>query len=206
MKPEEDNRISPHFIPPATHNGRAVVDGEASENPIDVAAARAGITLQQAEICLQVLDETMNSGDQMLRGSLAEALREQKRQNDLEWVVWVGKILSLVYQYSRKQHEPKFIYMTFLTMGYVLGYTEETGVKSFADIALKLNLAQRQSGKATVTKCAAHFLEQLKLAPMLTQRTAAAREEMERARLAWIEKNKKFKCSTAPHDPHAKSL
>jgi len=55
-----------------------------------------------------------------------------------------------------------------------------------------MNLARNQSGKQTVSKCAAHFLEQLKLAPMLSQRTEQARKNMAQARLDQIKSKNKL--------------
>ncbi len=183
MKPEEDSRLHPSEVPPPTRNGRALVDGEVSEDPIDVVAARYNLTRKQSEEIFQYFDETMNNGDQMLRGSLSQSLAEAVRERDQQWVLWLGKIFSMLDVYTSQQRGRKFIRMSFVTMMFVLGYDVEAGVKTFAEIALKLKLARRQSGKQTVCKCAAHFLEQLKLAPMLTQRTEAARAEMTKARL-----------------------
>lgn len=183
MKSETDNRINPQEIPPPTRNGRPLVDGEASEDPLDVAAARFNLTRQRAEEIFQFFDETMNSGDQMMRGSLSQAVAEAMCERDKQWIIWLGKIFSTLDVYTSQQRGRKFIRMSIVTVMYVLGYADEAGVKSFADIARKLNLARNQSGKQTVAKCAAHFLAQLKLAPMLTQRTEAARAEMRAARL-----------------------
>ena len=189
MKPEEDKRVSPFLIPPPKHNRQQMVDADAptGDNPIDICMARAGITQRQAEIALQVLDETMNSSDQMLRGSLSQAVAEAVRERDRQWVLWLGKIFSMLDVYTHKQREVQYVRMTIATMMFTLGYQMEAGVKTFADIARKhLKLIRRQSGKQTVTKCAGHFLKQLELAPMLSQRTKAARAEMEAARRAQI--------------------
>lgn len=186
MKTDADNRINPHEIPPPTRNGRALVDGEASENPIDVAAARFNVPHRKMEEIFQFVDEHMNSGDQMLRGSLSQAVAEAVRERDKQWVLWLGKIFSMLDVYTSQQRGRKFIRMSIVTMMFILGYEMEAGVKTFAEIARRLNLGKKQSGKQTVCKCAAHFLEQLKLAPMLTQRTEHAREQMKQARLDQI--------------------
>jgi len=190
MKPDTDTRISPHEIPPPTRNGRSMVDGEAGEDPIDVAAARFNLSRKRAEEIFQFFDETMNSGDEMLRGSLSQAVADAVRERDKQWVLWLGKIFSMLDVYTSQQRGRKFIRMTILTLMYSLGYADEAGVKSFADIARKMCLARNQSGKQTVAKCAAHFLDQLKLAPMFSQRTEQARQNMARARLEQIHSKK----------------
>lgn len=189
MKSENnDTRLNVNEIPPATHNGHALVDGEASEDPIDVAAARFGLSRRKAEEIFQFFDETMNSGDQMLRGSLAQAVSEAMRERDKQWVLWLGKIFSVVDIYTARQKSRKFIRATLLTTMFALGYGDEAGVSSFAGIALKMKM-KGESGKQTVTKYASLFLDKLKLAPMFTQRTQAARENMTAARLDQIIKN-----------------
>ena len=183
MKKDDDIRLHPTEIPAPTKNGRAMVDGEVSEDPLDVVSARYNVTRRQAEEIFQYFDETMNSGDQMLSGSLAQSVGEAVRDRDKQWVLWLGKIFSMLDVYTSQQRDRKFVRMSILTMMFVLGYEVEAGVKTFAEIARKLGLARRQSGKQTVCKCAGHFLDQLKLAPMLSQRTSAARAEMAVARL-----------------------
>lgn len=186
MKPGPDTRINPQEIPPPTRNGRALVDGEAGEDPIEVVAARYRLTRQQAEEIFQYFDESMNSGDTMLHGSLAAALRERDKQ----WFLSVAKMFSILLDRTEKQPEPHFKQMSIVTLAYVLNFRDEAGVASFADIARKcLKLVRKQTGKATAQKCGEHFIEQLKLAPMLTQRTESARQEMAKARLEWIQNN-----------------
>ncbi len=183
MKPDNDTRHNPHDLPPPRHNGHAIVDGEVSENPVDVVAARYNLTTKQAEEIFQYFDETMNSGDQMNTASVSQAVGEAVRERDRQWILWLGKIFSVLDVYTYKQRDLPYVRMSITTMMFVLGYKVESGVNTFADIARKhLKLIRRQSGKQTVCKCAAHFLEQIKLAPMLTQRTAAARQEMADAR------------------------
>ena len=180
MKPD-DTRHNPHELPPPTHNGREMVSGEHGDNPIDICAARAGITQQQAEIALQVLDETMNSGDDMMRSSLAQAITEAIAGRDREWMIWLGKIFLMLDAYTTRQGGRKFIRMSIVTMAFVLGCGECFSMESFASIAKRFKMAG-ESGKQTVSKCAGVFLGKLELAPMLTQRTEAARKEMELAR------------------------
>jgi len=187
-----DTRVNPHEIPAPKRNGRAMVDGEIGEDPIDVASARFNVSREKVEELFQYFDETMNSGDQMMRGSLSQALGEAMRERDKQWVLWLGKIFSMLDVYTSQQRGRKFIRMSIVTAMFVLGYSDEAGVKSFADIARKMNLARNQSGKQTVSKCAAHFLEQLKLAPMLSQRTEQARKNMAQARLDQIKSKNKL--------------
>jgi len=188
MKPNTDSRINPNELPPATHNGRPMMDGHADEDPIDVAAARFNLSRKQAEDIFQFFDETMNSGDQINTGSLAQAVGDAVRERDKQWVLWLGKIFSVLDVYTSQQSGRKFIRMSIITIMFVMGYGDEAGVKTFAEIARKLKLARRQSGKQTVTKCAAHFLEQLKLGPLMSQRTEAARAEMKAARIEQLQK------------------
>ena len=225
MKTEEDSRISPHFIPPPTRNGRALVDGEVSEDPLDVAAARFNLARPIVEQMFQdldnaadktdvfgligllierhkqpyrtaveiykIYDENMCSSDQVLRGSLSQAVAEAVRQRDAEWFLWLGKILRELDVYARKQSAKDFVQAAIVTMLFVCGFSDYANAKSFAEIARnELRRFRKTSGKATITKCAAHFLEKLKLAPMLTQRTQAARAEMTAARLEQISSKK----------------
>lgn len=186
----DDTRHNPNELPPPTHNGREMVSGEHGDNPIDICAARAGITQQQAEIALQVLDETMNSGDDMMRGSLAQAITEAIARRDREWMIWLGKIFLMLDAYSTRQSGRKFIRMSILTMGFVLGCGELLEIESFSAISRRLKMAG-ESGKQAVNKCAGVFLEKLALAPMLTGRTEAAKKEMELARLKQLKKHEK---------------
>lgn len=178
-----DTRHNPHELPPPTRNGRPMTDGHVDEDPLDVAAARFNLTRKQVEELYQHFDESMNSGDEMLRGSLSQAVGDAIRERDKQWVLWLGKIFSVLDVYTSQQSGRKFIRMSILTIMFVMGYGDEAGVKTFAEIARKLKIAKRQSGKATVCKCAAHFLEQLKLGPLMSQRTEAARAEMKSARI-----------------------
>ena len=187
MKPDNDHRLNLHEIPPPTRNGRAMVDGEASADPIDVVAARYRLTHNQAEEIFQYFDESMNSGDDMTRGSLSQAVGDALRERDKQWVLWLGKIFSVLDVYTAKQANKKFVRMSITTMMHIMGYGDESGVSSFAGIALKFKMPGK-SGKQTVCKCAALFLEKLKLAPMLSQRTEAARAEMARARTEQLKK------------------
>lgn len=188
MSTETDKRLHPHEIPPATRNGRPMVDGGAGEDPIDVIAARYNLTRKQAEEIFQHFDETMNSGDQMLRGSLSEAVGQAVRARDQQWIASFGKTFSILLHYSAKQR-PEYRYAAMVTMCYVTGFTDEADATSFSDIARKhLAFMRMSEGKATVNKCARLFIEKLKLAPMLTMRTEAARKEMQKARLQQISK------------------
>lgn len=188
MNPDNqtDKRHNPHELPPPRHNGHAIVDGEVSENPVDVVAARYDLTTKHAEEILQYFDETMNSGDQMNTTSGAQAVGNALRERDRQWIVSIGKIFSVLDVYTSKQSKRKFIRMAIITMMLVLGYEKEAGVTTFAEIARRLKLAKKNSGKATVHKCAEHFLEKLKLEKLLSQRTEIARNKMAEARKEWI--------------------
>jgi hypothetical protein len=188
---KEDTRINPSDLPPPTRNGRPLVDGEVSEDPLDVCAARYNLTRQRAEEIFQFFDEHMNSGDQMLRGSLAQAKGESFDQALREVTLFFGKSFLILESYTRKQSEYKYVRAAILTKMFVLGFGAMIEVRTFADIARMAGLGKKQNGKQTVFKCAEHFLKQMKLSPLMTQRTAAARAEMQRARQEQLNKNSK---------------
>ena len=166
-----------------------MIDGEASENPIDVAAARwPKNTVKEMEEIFQYFDETMSSGDSMLRESVSQAIGEAVNKCNREWIVWLGKIFLMLDSYSTRQGGRKFIRMSFLTMGYVLGFGESLELESLSAIARKLKMPG-ESGKQAVNKCAGVFLDKLQLAPMLSGRTVAARAEMEAARIEQVKSN-----------------
>jgi hypothetical protein len=189
MNQPEDKRVNPHALPPARHNGQPLVDGEVSEDPLDIAAARwPKNSRRDIEEMFQFFDETMNSGDQINKDSLAQALRERDRQ----WFVSLGKMLSMLINYLCRQRDPHFMRMAVVSLAYAMDFKDQAGATSFAEIAkkylprLRNGKRTRQSGKATVHKCAEHFIEKLELAPMLSGRTDSAKAEMTAARLEKI--------------------
>src|SRR5258708_2148563 len=100
MKPEKDTRINPNELPPGTHNGRPLVDDAAGEDPLDVAAARFDLSREKTEKLFQYFDETMNSGDEMLRGSLAQAKGESFEQALREVTLFFGKSFLILESYT----------------------------------------------------------------------------------------------------------
>jgi hypothetical protein len=135
-------------------------------------------------------EETLGGGALMAHGSLEQSIANAASERDRLWASWLGKILRELDVYARKQSEKSYVQMSIVTMMFVCGFPDYAGAKSFAEIARReLPLFRRQNPKATVTKCASHFLGQLKLCPMLHQRTEAARQEMKAARLNQLSGN-----------------
>ena len=191
MKPDEDNRISPQEIPPPTRNGRALVEGNAEADQIEIIRARYNLTRQQAEELFQDFEEFMGANMAEASSSQSQAVAEALNKRDAEWFLWLGKILRELDVYARKQSAKDYVQASIVTMLFVCGFSDYANAKSFAEIARnELRRFRKTSGKATITKCAAHFLGKLKLAPMLTQRTEAARQEMANARIEQLTKPK----------------
>lgn len=145
-----------------------MTDGEVSDDPIDVIAARYNLTRGQAEDIFQHFDRTMNSDSGTTRDQFWK-MRDLIERGHL-----------VLRHYKRKGGN---VEMAERCLWLNLGFPTLAGADTLAQLVKRLNI-----GKATVNKCLQHFQKQIPELPILAgQRDPKARRKMTDARLKQIE-------------------
>ncbi len=170
MKPDADKRVSTHEIPPATHNGRAIVETDASktEDVLIRWAARLKLPANEIQELIEDVQEAFHHEETM----------EETRAN-LQKVREIIEKAGLAKNLYIKLGGDAF--MADRCMWLLLGFPVLSGCENLAQL-VKL-VGQAGFGKATVNKCLQHFQKQVHELPILPgQREMEARLNMKKAR------------------------
>ena len=170
MKPDDDKKVSPFLIPPPTHNGHVLMDGEAalSGEMLIKWASRWNTDKEEIAEFISDVQEAFAPHD-----SSDEALEKVRAVIDLEDRAVVAKHLYVKLGGDW--------FMAERCMWLLLGRPSCAGVENLAD--LNKLVGKRGYGKAAVNKCLQHFQTIVPELPILPgQREMEARLNMKKAR------------------------
>lgn len=109
----------------------------------------------------------------------------ERQERDERIVNWFENVFHILNAYQAHQKTAKQLRMSLRAMQLALGFHLAAGADNPAMLAKSC-----QVGKWTLGKCLEHFEDQLKLAPLLCQRSQEARKNMSTARKEQVEKPK----------------